>query len=144
MEPRPRPAAHAARLGRGGHAGRRTATRCSLNYDQEADSALYCLDAATGKTEVGGEARREDDAGTRRWSSSHGGKTQVVTNGTTRIRSYDLADRRRCIWECGGMTVNPIPSPVRFGDAVICVSGYRGAAAVSVPLDSKGDLGRQR
>ena len=41
------------------------------------------------------------------------------------------------------MTVNPIPSPVRFGDAVICMSGYRGAAAVSIPLDSRGDLGEK-
>ncbi|MBY0457882.1 MAG: PQQ-like beta-propeller repeat protein, partial [Gemmataceae bacterium] len=39
------------------------------------------------------------------------------------------------------MTVNPIPSPVRFGDSVICMSGYRGAAAVSIPLSAKGDLG---
>src|SRR5206468_6680245 len=45
------------------------------------------------------------------------------------------------VWECGGMTVNPIPSPVRYGDAVICMSGYKGAAAVSVPLSSRGDLG---
>jgi outer membrane protein assembly factor BamB len=39
------------------------------------------------------------------------------------------------------MTLNPIPSPVRYGDSVVCVSGYRGAAAVSIPLSSKGDLG---
>ena len=110
-----------------------------VNYDQEADSALYCLEAATGKTRW--VAKRDEKT---TWNTplvvTHGGKSQVVTSGTTRIRSYDLATGT-LIWQCAGMTVNPIPSPLRFGDAVICISGYRGAAAVSIPLASKGDLG---
>ncbi|MCI0702992.1 MAG: PQQ-like beta-propeller repeat protein [Planctomycetia bacterium] len=110
-----------------------------LNYDQEADSKLYCLDTATGKTKW--SAKRDEKT---TWSTplvvDHGGKIQVVTNGTTRIRSYDL-DSGELIWQCAGMTVNPIPSPVKFGDSAICVSGYKGSAAVSVPLSSRGDLG---
>ena len=110
-----------------------------VNYDQEADSVLYCLDAATGKSKW--EAKRDEKS---TWNTplvaDHAGKKQVITSGTTRIRSYDLASGS-LIWECGGMTVNPIPSPVKFGDAAICMSGYKGAAAVSVPLSSKGDLG---
>ncbi len=110
-----------------------------LNFDQEADSKLYCLDATTGKTKW---AAKRDEKTT--WATpvviDHGGKIQAVTNGTTRIRSYDLATGE-VVWQCGGMTVNPIPSPLRFGDSVICVSGYRGAAAMSVPLGSTGDLG---
>jgi outer membrane protein assembly factor BamB len=112
-----------------------------LNYDQEADSRLICLEATTGKTKW--EAKRDEKT---TWSTplvvDHGGKMQVVTNGTARIRSYDLATGE-LIWECGGMTVNPIPSPVRFGDSVICVSGYRGSAALSIPLSAKGDLGEK-
>lgn len=112
-----------------------------LNYDQEADSRLICLDAATGKTKW--EAKRDERT---TWSTplitEFDGKFQVVTNGTTRVRSYDLATGD-VLWQCGGMTVNPIPSPVRFGDAVICMSGYRGAAAVSIPLASRGDLGEK-
>jgi outer membrane protein assembly factor BamB len=111
-----------------------------LNYDQEADSALYCLEAATGKTKW--VAKRDEKT---TWSTplvtTFDGKTQVVTNGTTRIRSYDLANGD-LVWECAGMTVNPIPSPLRFGDSAIVVSGYRGAAAASIPLSSKGDLGK--
>jgi outer membrane protein assembly factor BamB len=110
-----------------------------LNLDQEADSALYCLDAATGQTKWA--ARRDERTS---WNTplvaEFGGKTQVIVSGTTRIRSHDLATGE-VIWSCGGMTVNPIPSAVRFGDAALAVSGYRGAAAVSVPLSSKGDLG---
>lgn len=110
-----------------------------LNYDQEADSKLICLDATNGKTKW--EAKRDEKT---TWSTplvvEHDGKKHVVTNGTTRVRSYDLASGE-IVWQVAGMTVNPIPSPLRFGDSVICVSGYRGAAAVSVPLASKGDLG---
>lgn len=110
-----------------------------LNYDQEADSRLIDLDAATGKTRW--EVKRDEKT---TWSTplvvEANGKAQVVTNGTGRVRSYDLATGE-LVWQCAGMTVNPIPSPVRFGDSVICVSGYRGAAAVSVPLGSVGDLG---
>jgi outer membrane protein assembly factor BamB len=111
-----------------------------LNYDQEANSKLYCLETETGKDRW--VATRDEKT---TWSTplvtEFGGKTQVVTNGTTEIRSYDLASGD-LIWTCEGMTVNPIPSPLRFGDSVICVSGYRGAAAVSIPLSSKGDLGK--
>lgn len=110
-----------------------------LNYDQEVDSHLLCLNAADGKTKW--DAKRDEKT---TWATplvvDHGGKMQVVTNGTTRVRSYDLATGD-LVWECAGMTVNPIPSPLRFGDSVICVSGYKGAAAVSVPLSAKGDLG---
>lgn len=110
-----------------------------INYDQEADSALYCLDAATGNNKW--VAKRDEKTS---WNTplvvEHAGKKQVITNGTTRVRSHDLATGD-VIWECGGMTVNPIPSALKFQDSVIVVSGYKGAAAVSVPLASKGDLG---
>lgn len=110
-----------------------------LNYDQEADSKLYCLDTATGKTKW---VTSRDERST--WSTplvtEFAGKVQIVTNGTTLIRSYDLATGK-LIWSCGGMTTNPIPSPVRVNDSAVCMSGYRGSAAVSVPLQSQGDLG---
>jgi outer membrane protein assembly factor BamB len=110
-----------------------------LNYDQEANSALYCLDAANGKTRW--VSKRDEKTS---WNTpliaEHDGRKQVITNGTNRIRSIDFGTGE-LIWSCGGMTVNAIPSLVKFGDAAICVSGYRGAAAISIPLSSKGDLG---
>lgn len=112
-----------------------------LNWDQEVDSSLYCLDAATGATRW--QAKRDERS---TWTTpfvvEHAGKAVAVVNGTTSIRAHDLASGR-VVWSCGGMTANPIPSPVRFGDAVLCVSGYRGNAAVAVPLDAKGDADGQ-
>jgi outer membrane protein assembly factor BamB len=109
-----------------------------LNYDQEADSALLCLDARTGQTRW----RTERDEKTS-WNTplvvEHKGRTQVILNGTNRVRSYDLATGQE-IWQCGGMTVNAIPSAVTRDGVVYCVSGYRGAAAFALPLGVTGDV----
>src|SRR5579871_1246753 len=109
-----------------------------LNRDQEADSKLVVLDAATGKTRW--EAPRDEKSS---WNTplvvEHKGRTQVIVNGTNRVRSYDLANGH-LIWEVGGMTVNAIPSPLAADEIAYVVSGYSGAAAVAVPLDSSGDL----
>jgi outer membrane protein assembly factor BamB len=109
-----------------------------LNRDQEADSKLVVLDAATGKTRW--EAKRDEKTS---WNTplvvEYRGRIQVIVNGTNRVRSYDLANGK-LIWEVGGMTTNAIPSPVAGDGLVYVVSGYRGAAAVAVPLDSSGDL----
>jgi outer membrane protein assembly factor BamB len=67
------------------------------------------------------------------------GRTQVIVNASNRVRSYDLANGE-VIWECGGQTVNAIPSPLVYGDNAIVMSGFRGSAIYSIPLDSKGDL----
>jgi outer membrane protein assembly factor BamB len=109
-----------------------------LNFDQEADSALYCLDARDGKTRW--KAERDEKTS---WNTplvvEHKGKTQVLINATNRARSYDLANGK-VLWECGGMTTNAIPSPVVSRGIAYIVSGYKGAAAVAVSLDSTGDL----
>ena len=66
----------------------------------------------------------------------------MIVNGTTRVRSHDLR-KGKVLWEYGGMTVNAIPSPVAADGVVYCMTGYRGALAVAVPLDSRGDLSRR-
>lgn len=109
-----------------------------LNYDQEADSALYCLDPATGQTKWIAE-RSEKTTWTTPLVVEHQGITQVILNGTT-VQSFDLSNGK-LMWSWEGMTVNPIPSAVRVGDSAVCVSGYKGAAAVSIPLSSRGPLG---
>jgi outer membrane protein assembly factor BamB len=110
-----------------------------LNWDQEHDSALICLDAKTGKTKW--RTERDDKTS---WNTpfiiEHKGQTQVIVNGTNRIRSYDLADGKE-IWQCAGMTTNAIPSPLAADGIAYVMSGYGGASAVAIPLDSRGDLG---
>jgi outer membrane protein assembly factor BamB len=109
-----------------------------LNWDQEAGSALICLDARTGKTKW--ETGRDEKTS---WNTplvvEHKGRMQVVVNGTNRIRSYDLGTGKE-LWQCGGMTVNAIPSIVTADGIAYCVSGYRGAAACAISLEAAGDV----
>ncbi|MFT3880419.1 MAG: PQQ-binding-like beta-propeller repeat protein [Gemmatales bacterium] len=112
-----------------------------LNWDQELDSALYCLDASTGKT-VWKANRDEVTTWTTPFVTEYQGRTQVIMNGTRAVRSHDLADGK-VIWTWSGMTVNAIPSVFRYGDAAIAVSGYQGSQAVSIPLSSQGDLTKE-
>jgi outer membrane protein assembly factor BamB len=112
-----------------------------LNWDQEVDSALYCLDALTGTIRWKAE-RDEVTTWTTPLVTEYQDKTQVILNGTRRIRSHDLKDGK-VLWSCSGMTTNAIPSALRHGDAAIIMSGYEGHQAVSVPLASKGDLGTE-
>jgi outer membrane protein assembly factor BamB len=109
-----------------------------LNWDQEQDSKLIALNAANGETKW--ETPRNERT---TWNTpcvvEHNGVTQVIVNGTNRIRSYNAADGK-LIWECGGMTVNPIPSVLVADGYAYALSGYNGAGAVAIPLDSKGDV----
>lgn len=109
-----------------------------VNWDQEADSYIVALDARTGKTRW----KKDRDEKTS-WATplivEHKGRAQVIISATNFVRSYDLSTGD-LIWQCAGQTVNVIPSPVLYGDHVICMSGYRGYMACAVPLDSKGDV----
>ena len=109
-----------------------------LNWDQEFDSALICLNAKTGEPRW--RTEREEKTS---WNSplivEYGGKTQVILNGTNRVRSYDLTNGK-VLWSVAGMTTNAIPSPVASKDVAYIMSGYGGAAAVAVPLSATGEL----
>jgi outer membrane protein assembly factor BamB len=109
-----------------------------LNWDQEVDGALYCLDARTGQTRW--KVDRDEDSS---WNTplvvEHNGRTQVIVNATKRIRSYDLATGKE-LWQCGGMSTNAIPSVVAEGGIAYVMSGYTGSLAVAIPLDATGDV----
>jgi outer membrane protein assembly factor BamB len=109
-----------------------------LNWDQEADSALICLDAKSGATKWRAPRDERTSWNTPLVASVHG-EIQVIVNGTNRIRSYDLTTGKP-IWECDGMTVNAIPSAVSKDGIAYLMSGYQGKAAVAVSLESVGDL----
>jgi outer membrane protein assembly factor BamB len=108
-----------------------------VNWDQEQGAALICLDANTGKTKW--QVERDEKTS---WNTplvvEHRGRDQVIVNGTKRIRSHDLATGK-VLWDTGGMSINPIPSPVAADGVVYVMSGYTTSAAVAVSLDAQGD-----
>ncbi len=109
-----------------------------FNWDHEGDSYLYCLDKTTG--DIRWKTPRDERTS---WNTplitEYDGITQIITNGSNRARGYDLKNGE-LLWECGGQTDNPIPSPLRYEDMVICTSGFRGSAMYAIPLDARGDI----
>jgi outer membrane protein assembly factor BamB len=69
----------------------------------------------------------------------YAGGVQIIVNATKRTRGYDLATGK-ALWQCGGQTLNVIPSPIRCGDLAIAMSGFQGTAAYAIPLGSTGDI----
>lgn len=107
-------------------------------FDHEGESFIVALDAKSGD-EKWKQSRDERTTWATPLITEFDGRVQVITNGQNRVRSYDLASGD-LIWECGGQKGNPIPTPVRFEDNVIVMTGFRGFAVYSIPLDSKGDI----
>lgn len=107
-------------------------------WDQEEGSFIVALDANSGKEKW---RMPRDEVTT--WATplivQAGGRTQVITSGTTRVRSYDLKEGK-LIWECGGLGSNPIACPIVFEDLAIAMSGHRDPAGVAVPLSAMGDV----
>jgi outer membrane protein assembly factor BamB len=108
--------------------------RVVLTWDHEGSSFIVVLDKATGR-----EIWRRDREEPTTWATPLvvrvAGRTQVITNGTRRVRSYDL-ESGEVIWEGPGLTFNSIPSPV-FGDGIAYLtSGFQGSALLAVDLAS--------
>ena len=109
-----------------------------LDRDNDSNSYVLAMDAKTGETRWK-NPREETSAWATPLIVDQNGRTQVITNASRKVRSYDL-QTGALLWECGGQVANVTPSPVQFGDDVICMSGYRGSAAMSIPLDATGDI----
>ncbi len=109
-----------------------------VNWDHDGPSFIEVLDVRNGKTRW---KKDRDEITT--WSTprvlEYKGRTHVIVSATERVRSYDLKTGE-VIWDCGGQTVNVIPSPVVIDNLAICMSGYRGNAVQAISLDSKGDV----
>jgi outer membrane protein assembly factor BamB len=107
-------------------------------WDHEGDDFIVALDKRTG-SELWRQPRSEPTG----WSTplivEHNGKAQVVTCGTNRVRSYDLATGQQ-IWETEGLTPNSIPSAVTTGGVVYATSGYQGSKLLAIRLGGMGDL----
>jgi outer membrane protein assembly factor BamB len=113
--------------------------RLFVQWDHEGDSFVVALDRKTGK-ELWRKRRDEPTSWATPLVVEHGGRAQVVTSATNRVRSYDAATGE-LLWETPGMTQNAIPTPVHADGLVILTSGFRGNALLAVKLaEARGDL----
>jgi outer membrane protein assembly factor BamB len=115
------------------------ADRVFVQWDHEGESFLVALDRRTGR-EIWRQPRDEGTSWATPLLVEHDGRTQVITNATNRIRSYDAAEGT-LLWEASGMTGNVIPTPVHGDGLVFLTSGFRDSALVAVRLaEARGEI----
>ena len=110
-----------------------------VTWDHEGDSYILALDKATGKERW--KVERDEPTS---WATpiivEANGRPQIITSATNRVRGYDL-ESGDAIWECGGMTLNTIPSPVCGNGLVYAISGFRGSGLLAIDYaKAKGDI----
>ena len=112
--------------------------RILVPWDHEGTSYLYALDKSTG--EIVWQTERDEPTC---WASplvvEHNGSKQVIMNGQTCARAYDLETGKE-LWRCGGQTERPVASAVAADGLVIIGSGYRGMFMGAFRLDGQGDI----
>jgi outer membrane protein assembly factor BamB len=108
-------------------------------WDHEGPSRLIALDKRTGK--IAWETPRDEPTcwATPLIVADIGGTMQVVMNGQTAARGYDLATGRE-LWQCGGQTLRPCASAVATTETAFVGSGFRGAFLGAFDLMGRGDL----
>ncbi|MDZ4850735.1 MAG: PQQ-binding-like beta-propeller repeat protein [Pirellulaceae bacterium] len=109
-----------------------------LPWDHEGPSALYALNKLTGTT-IWKADRDEPSCWATPLVVEHAGKKQVVMNGQTCARAYDLESGKE-IWRCAGQTERPCASAVADNQFVYVGSGHKGAFLGAFRLDSQGDI----
>jgi outer membrane protein assembly factor BamB len=107
-------------------------------WDQDGPSFITAQNADTGEL-LWRKDRDEKTAWATPLIVERAGHTQVITNASNLVRSYDL-NTGDVLWQCGGQVTNVTPSPVADDKLVYCMSGYRGSALYALPFDQKGDL----
>jgi outer membrane protein assembly factor BamB len=92
-----------------------------LVHDNEEKSFLLALDAKTGKLLWRVERKEGSNWATPFvWKNSL--RTEIVTAGSGRVRSYDLDGK--LLWDFAGMSIISIPTPFASGDLLYVSSGY--------------------
>lgn len=107
-------------------------------WDHEGQSSLHALNKLTGKT-IWKTDRDEPTCWATPLVVEHKGKKQVIMNGQTSARAYDLKSGKE-LWRCAGQTQRPVASAVAMDGLVIIGSGFRGSFIGAFRLDGKGDI----
>jgi outer membrane protein assembly factor BamB len=97
--------------------------RLYIVNDNEDKSVLMALDKDTGKT-IWEVAREEKSNWATPYIWQNGKRTEIVTPGARRVRSYDLDGK--LLWEFGGMSSLTIPTPFTRHGLLFITSGYVG------------------
>jgi outer membrane protein assembly factor BamB len=97
--------------------------RLYIVNDNDDQSYLLALDAKTGK-QIWRVARDEASNWSTPFVWESGRRTEIVTAGTKRVRSYDLDGK--LLWEFGGMSTIAIPTPFSKLGLLYVASGYVG------------------
>jgi outer membrane protein assembly factor BamB len=95
--------------------------RLYIVNDNDDASYLLALDAKTGQ-EVWKVARDEKSNWATPFVWNNGARTEIVTPGTGKVRSYDLAGN--LLWELGGMSSITIATPYSQYGLLYLSSGY--------------------
>lgn len=108
-------------------------------WDHEGQSMLYALDKMSGKTVW--ETKRDEPTcwATPLITSDPQGNMQVIMNGQTAARGYDLKTGKE-LWKCAGQTQRPCASAVSQDGVAYVASGFRGAYIGAFDLSGRGNL----
>ncbi len=109
-----------------------------LPWDHEGQSYLYALDKKSGAT-IWQTKRDEPTCWATPLIIEHQGQSQIVMNGQTCARGYDLATGAE-LWRCGGQTDRPAASAVAADGLVFVGSGFRGSFMGAFRPDGRGDI----
>jgi len=108
-------------------------------WDHEGPSALYALNKLSG--DLIWTASRDGEPTC--WATplvvEANGQSQVIMNGQTRARAYDLETGEE-LWSCGGQTDRPVASAVSADGLAFIGSGFRGSFLGAFQLSGKGEL----
>ena len=114
--------------------------RLYILNDNEDRSTLTCLDKVTGQTIW--ETERDELSN---WSTpfvwEHSARTEIVTTGTGKVRSYDLDGK--LLWEFQGMSSIVIPMPFAGHGMLYIAAGYVGdqnRPVYAIRPGAKGDI----
>lgn len=97
--------------------------RLYILNDNDEESFIVVLDAATGD-EIWRVARKEGSNWATPYIWKNDLRTEIVTSGTDKVRSYDLEGN--LLWELTGMSSITIPTPFSKFGLLYITSGYIG------------------
>lgn len=110
-----------------------------INWDHEGESFIAAFDKNTGEQRWK-VPRDEPTSWTTPLVIEDGGRKQIVVSGANRVRAYDVETGKE-VWQCGGLGLNCIPTPVEDDGLVFVMSGWREAAGMAIRYaGAEGDI----